>query len=262
MMDKIKRTKKVKRATLTISLPDELIKKLKEKPNYSGYIASLVRADFEKEMATPPPPSMSPEEAEIRQALKERDRLRKIYGLKVGDVEYIIRKGGEEVAGKWVPIPNWHLYMEQKGIEDKRGYFKTYAKYNGEHAASEMWELWSDIADKVREEEEKEHELRLKQEVVDGMTLQETMDKLEAYLKRQLDKKVAKIKDEKEKIVVEDALGIMMKTERQKEINRLEERFEAKEVSMKVIVDALGLPYMEVYNKVAPALRREGYSIT
>jgi hypothetical protein len=261
---KAKRAKKAYRGTLTISLSEELIKYLREKKNYSGYLASLIRSDMQQQAGAQETNIVSSEEAEIRQALKERDRLLDIYGDRVYDVEDVIRKGEEWVDGTgYVTIKDWRSYMEQKGIADERGYFDVYAKYCGEQSTDrgETEEFWSNIKKKFKDEKEKEHELRLKQEVALGMTLQEAIDKLDAYLKREFDKKVEQLKIEAEKIPFEDAYSTIERKQANERIERLTAKFEAKEVSMKEIVAALSLPYMVVYNKAAPLLRREGYRI-
>jgi hypothetical protein len=59
---------------------------------------------------------------------------------------------------------------------------------------------------------------------------------------------------------VEDAYCYILKGRIQEQIDALEKALETKKITIKKLVDALALPYMEVYTKVAPALRHEGHS--
>jgi hypothetical protein len=266
---KAKRTKAY-RENLTISLSPsvkEYVRKQKgkHKDGYSGYIESLILQDMQQQAGAQETKAVSAEEVEVRQALKERERLMEIYGSRVYDVEDVIRKGEEWVDGTgYVTIKDWRSYMEQKGIADERGYFDVYAKYCGEQSTDrgETEEFWSNIKKKFKDEKEKEHELRLKQEVALGMTLQEALDKLDAYLKLALDKKVEELIVEGEKIPIEDAYSTVERTRINERIERLRAKFEAKEVSIKDVEAALGLPYNVIYYKVVALLRREGYKFT
>lgn len=248
----------IKRTTLTISIPDDLKKKVTAKKGYSAYIASLIAAALEKEQSTPQA-VMSPEEREIRNALKERQRLMSLYGDKVYDVEYVIRKGHD---GN-VEVENWHDYRVAKGVEDPNGYFETYEKYQGRSAEEMLIDLWRDVHAKFRGVEEKEHEAALNSEVANGMTLQEALNKLNSYLKRRLDEKVKKLIDEANSIkdLGFGALSVMEKKEINENIDFLTKRFEDKIIIYADIMNALGLSYADAYQKVAPALRREGYTI-
>lgn len=259
---KVKRLKKIQRGTLTISLPEDLIKYLRKRKGYSGLIASLVRAHREKEV-TEKPAIMTPEEAEIREALKERERLVELYGKDVVyDVEHVINKlEAYDDRGNMIIVENWHAYMEEKGVEDKRGYFKTFEKYRG--YKSQIGRLWSDVKEKIEHEQETLRELELQREIALGMTLQDILDKLETYLERQFNEKINRYKTEIETLRerATDASSYMEIGQINKKIDGLKERFEKREVTMRQVVDALGLPYMVVYNKVAPMLIREGYKI-
>jgi len=249
----------IKRATLTFSIPDDLKKKITTEKGYSNIISSLIKGYYEKKDATPQP-VMSPEEREIRNALKERQRLTALYGDdKVYDVEYVIRKGHD---GN-VEVENWHDYRVAKGVEDLNGYFEIYEKYTGQHSKDDLYNLWHDVEAKFRETEEKEHETALNNEVANGMTLQEALDKLNVYVKRRQEEKVKKLIDEANSIkdLGFGALTGMKKREIQEEINVLTKRFEDKKIFYADIINALGLSYADAYQKVAPALRREGYTI-
>ena len=260
---KVKRLKKIQRGTITLSMPNDLIKELRKRKGYSGYVASLIRADMEKQ-ATAKPATMTPEEAEIRQALKERKRLVEFYGKdKIYNMEHAISKGEDLIDGKFVVIEDWRAYMEEKGVKDERGYFKTFEKYRGLKSPPELSDQWSDLKEKVGREQDKLRELDLQREMAMGMTKQEILDKLEAYLERQFDEKVEKYRAEAEtlRLKAEDASAFMVIAQINKKIDLLKERFEKREVTMRQVVDALGLPYMVVYNKVAPMIIREGYKI-
>lgn len=256
---KIKRAT-VKRASLTFSLPDDLKKKITAEKGYSSIIASLIKDYYEKKDATPQP-VISPEEVEIVQALKERERLVASYGDdKIYDVEYVIRKGHD---GN-VEVKNWHDYRVAKDVEDVNGYFEIYEKYQGQHAQETLIDLWHDVQAKFREDQEKKHEAALNSEVANGMTLQEALSKLNVYLKRRLDEKVKKLIDEANSVKDHGfgALQYMEKSQIQDTIDFLTKRFEEKTIFYADIMNALGLSYADAYQKVAPALRREGYTIT
>ena len=262
---KVKRTKIYRATHLTISLPDDIAKYVKEQKNYSGYIARLIQQDKEKELTAPKPTPASSEELEIRQALKERNRLIQIYGVEtISDLEHVINDGGiEDEKGKWQTVKDWAVFMEEKGIIDEKGYFKTYAKYQ---TRSEDIRLWIDLKFQIADENEREHKARLKQEI-GGLTLQEIIDRLDAYLKLRFDKKRKELKTEIAEIdgVPDRDLDYNDRIKRDEihhQIGALQKKLESKEVSMKDLTNALGLPYMEIYNRVAPALRREGYKVT
>jgi len=245
-----KRTKAYRAVThLTISFPEDLAKELRKQKDFSGLLASLYRAHIEKERATPSTPTMSAEEVKIREALKERERLVELYGDKIWDNEHAIRHGEE-----------WSL----EGVEDKNGYFEIYEKHMGQHSEEKLYDLWHNVQDKVNTEKEKEHETRLTREVAPGMTLQDAIDKIDAYRRQKLEGKVQKLTEEAAAINMDSefgALPYMQKTRINEQIKELTERFKKKEASYNDIMNALGLSYQEVYNKVAAALRLEGYKV-
>jgi len=250
---------------LTVSFPEDLAKELRKQKDFSALLASLYRAYLEKEQATPSTPTMSDEEVKIRSALKDRERLVELYGDKIDDVEYVIRKGVEwRAVGDNVEVKDWGVYMTKKGIEDKNGYFGIYEKYVGQHSEETLYDLWTDVAGKFNAEKAKEHEARLKREVAPGMTLQNAIDKIDAYRQRECDRKVQKLTDEAKAINMDSEFGALPFIQRKQiddQINVLTERFKKKEASYNDIMNALGLPYQEIYNKVAAALRLEGYKI-
>jgi len=243
-----KRTKAYRTVThLTISFPEDLAKELRKQKDFSALLASLYRAHLEKEQATPSTPTMSAEEIKIREALKDRERLVELYGDKIWDAEHAIRHGEE-----------WSR------VEDKNEYFGIYEKHMGQHSEEKLYDLWHDVQDKVNAEKEKEHETRLKREVAPGMTLQNAIDKIDAYRQREYDRKVQKLTDEAKAINMDSEFGALPFIQRKQiddQINVLTERFKKKEASYNDIMNALGLPYQEIYNKVAAALRLEGYKI-
>jgi len=243
-----KRTKAYRTVThLTVSFPEDLAKELRKQKDFSALLASLYRAHLEKEQATPSTPTMSAEEIKIREALKDRERLVELYGDKIWDVEHAVRHGEE-----------WNL----EGVEDKNGYFEIYDKYMGQHSEETLYDLWHDIADKFNAEKAKEHEARLKREVAPGMTLQNAIDKIDAYRQQKYDRKVQKLTEEAKAVKeTPDALAYMQRKRISEQINGLTERFKKKEASYNDIMNALGLSYQEVYNKVAAALRVEGYKV-
>jgi hypothetical protein len=246
----VKRHKKIKRTVthLTISFPEDLAKELRKQKNYSDLLASLYRAHLEKEQATPSTPTMSAEEVNIREALKDRERFIELYGDdKIYDMEHAIRHGEE-----------WSL----EGVEDKNGYFEIYEKHMGQHSEETLYDLWHDVQDKVNAEKEKDHEARLKREVAPGMTLQDAIDRIDAYRQQKYDRKVQKLTEEAKAVKeTPDALAGMQRKRINEEIKELTERFKKKEASYNDIMNALGLSYQEVYNKVAAALRLEGYKV-
>lgn len=192
---------------------------------------------------------MSAEEVKIREALKDRERLIELYGDKIWDVEHAIRHGEE-----WSP----------EGIEDKNGYFGIYEKHMGQHSKETLYDLWHAVQDKVNGEKEKEHEARLKHEVAPSMTLQDAIDKIDVYRRQEYDRKIQKLTDEAKAINMDSEFGALPFIQRKQiddQINVLTERFKKKEASYNDIMNALGLPYQEIYNKVAAALRLEGYKI-
>jgi len=241
-----KRTKAYRTVThLTISFPEDLAKELRKQKDFSALLASLFRAHLEKEQATPSTPTMSAEEIKIREALKDRERLVELYGDKIWDIEHAIRHGEE-----------WSR------VEDKNGYFEIYEKHMGQHSEEKLYDLWHDVQDKVNAEKEKEHETRLKREVAPGMTLQNAIDKIDAYRQQKYDRKVQKLTEEAKAVKeTPDALAGMQRKRINEEIKELTERFKKKEASYNDIMNALGLSYQEVYNKVAAALRVEGYKV-
>jgi len=264
-MKKIKRIKAYRAVThLTISFPEDLAKELRKEKNFSELLASLYRA-YKEQTTTPSTPTMSGEEVEIREALKDRERLAELYGDKIDDVEYVIRKGAEwRAVGDNVAVKDWGVYRAEKDVEDKNGYFEIYEKYMGQHSEERLYDLWHDVQDKVKAEKEKDHEARLKREVAPGMTLQNAIDKVDAYRQHEYDRKVQKLTEEAKAINMDSefgALPIMQRRQINEQIKELTERFKKKEASYNDIMNALGLPYQEVYNKIAAALRLEGYKI-
>jgi len=246
---------------LTISFPADLAARLRTEKNYSNLLADLYRAHIEKKDATPQAVK-SPEEIEIVQALKERERLIALYDEdKIYDVEYVIRKGRDTDD---VEIANWHDYYIAKGVEDPNGYFVTYEKCQGRHVEETLMELWHDVKAKFNKEEEKLHETALNREIANGMTLQDALNRMDAYMKHSLDEKIEKLKAEAKEVKDEPYAGASTYMERKRineKIDLLTKRFRDRIIFYGDIMNGLGLSYADAYQKVAPALRREGYTI-
>ena len=258
---KVKRLKKIERATLTISLPDQVKEWVRKKENYSAFIASLLKSEMEKEQQVETP-VVTEEEKEIRKALEERERLLALYGNDVYDVEYAIRKGFDPDK-EMVQVEDWRKYMEAKGVNDRYGYFPAYAKYCGELTPSKHYDLWMDIKERFEAEMEEQRMKDLEKEVTGGFTKREILDKVAVYRKRQFEQKMKRYEQERAKILskAEDASGYVIVEEINKIMTKLKREYDAKGVALKDVLDALGLPYMVVYNKVLAILRREGYKI-
>lgn len=185
----------------TFSFPVDVDQHLDKKENMSSYLAELVRADMQKEAAAATTITMTPEEIEIREALKERENAVKDEGEdKVDELENAI------MNGRTTSIPDtWEHY------------FTVFKKYHYP-SDNELYYVWRGVARKVREEKERQRELYLKEELTGGMTRGEVLD-----------------------IIKEEPTGIRL--------------------TIKTIVELLGLPYSKVYNVVLPFLRKEGYEV-
>lgn len=194
--------------------------------------------------------------------MEERERLLTIYGNNVYDVEYAIRKGFDPDRDM-IEVEDWREYVEAKGINDRFGYFPIYAKYCGELVPEKRYGLWLDIKERFEKEMEEQRTKDLEREVTGGLTKREILDKVEIYRRRKYEEKMEHYKQERAKVLAEakDASDYMRAEEISNIIFKLKEEFEAKGVTIKDVLGALGLPYMVVYNKILAILRREGYKI-
>jgi hypothetical protein len=245
---------------MTFSFPDDIAATVNKQKEKSKFLGMLVR-EWETKQATTPAATMSPQEVEIREALKKRKRLLQLYGEKITNIEWVIRKG-EAPEGTMITVKDWHSYMRERGVEDENGYFETYAKYEGE-SVSDLWELWRDVQEKVREEEKVSRERSLLEEITSGMTRQDIIDKIDVYLESKKQEKTAHIMKEINKIDTKkdaDAFDYKEKGELIKDVNRMENVKEVS-VTLKELQKVYGLPYMTIYNKILPILRVEGYKI-
>jgi hypothetical protein len=108
-------------------------------------------------------------------------------------------------------------------------------------------------------------EEQLEKIVTGGMTKREILESVEAYRKQKL--------EERREVWIEQHEEATQKLDRKnmesiKELERVDEsygeyrqKFEEKEITIKDVLNATGLPYMAVYNKVLALLRKEGYKI-
>jgi len=248
----MKRKHAIKRENLTISMSHELKEKVTAKKNYSGYIVEAINEKLEREESIAVS-TTNTEEVEIRNALKERDKLIESYGNKIFDVERVIRRGEDY---DHIPIEDWRAYMKEHGVVDRNGYFEIYERYQDQS-------IWHDVSLQVTQDKDREHEAWLKHEVAVGITVEEAIKKVEAYRRQELDKKIQEKKAEKDAIK-DDKSGAgpyMRRAQIEESIWELNKRFKEKTISYTDIMNALGVKYTEAYNNGAPALRREGYKI-